>query len=252
MTTKFSSVVQKVVGTFKTGSPFKAVTWNVYYGSTVKVLEPVLKRLLKAGVSMFLMQEAGGDDITNMLERNGLKTYVFGQYRLAWDPKVWEAERTWYHELSDVVTHTTKGDAQVPLGAAIGRFKQVATGAKLKALSYHLPPHTQNPEWNKKTPNRWTALHEGVLELVNVAWRSRTKHMLFGGDDNVDEAEGNKNGRWDFMLNTAPLNLVRAPKPTHGNRRIDDFRVTGLKSGKGRVFKGGGDHGAYVREFDFV
>lgn len=230
---------------------FKAVTWNVYMGTQVKVLRPIAKKLVTDNVSLFLMQEAGGSDITEMLKDLGLETFVYEQWRLAWNPKIWDASNVHPRRLSDVVVDAKDPNA---MGwCAIGKFTHKPSKLDLKALSYHTPSHVQRPEWNENAPNRWRSLQEQMEAMVRLARGSRIKYHLYGGDDNVDEDDG-KAPRWNFMLRTDPLRQIQAPKPTHaGGRQIDDFRVAGLKTvGPGSVRVGGGDHKLFIQEFEFV
>lgn len=237
----------------ETSYDFEAVTWNVYHSTNTKVLNPILQRQLAAGVTFFFMQEADGDDITKMLEGNGLQTFSYKEWRLAWVPEVWQKLSTSSRQLSKVVVKG-KGSREFTVHGVLGRFKHKPTGKRLKALSYHTPAHVQRPEWNRGAPNRWEALQESFETITKLAKYSRTKHLLFAGDDNVDETKkGEPSKRWEFMLGETGMTQIQAPGGTKGKRRIDDFRFKNLVPvGKGRLAAGGGDHKLFACKFRFV
>lgn len=227
---------------------FKAVTWNVYYGTPVRVLESVLIGLLHAGVSIFFMQEAGGADITRMLKAHGLESVVFGQNRIAWNPNIWEKRHSW-HRRTSKITFRRSGRRPVVDKITVAILKHRATNKRLKAVSYHKPSHTQRAEWNRNAPNRWRILKDSMALFKRMAFGSAVRHLLFGGDDNIDERKDPR--RFRFMLNTG-LKQIQAPKPTKGNRKIDDFRIKGLvPDGEGEVRSGGGDHKLFICQFRF-
>lgn len=230
---------------------FKAVTWNVYHATKVDELEPILEDLLSDGVSMFLMQEAGGRDITRLLEKYGLETYVFDQYRLAWDPEVWQRLSTRHRLTSNKKVFGKRGAVKNHI--VVGRFRHRFSRRKLKVVSYHTPAHVQRPEWNRRAPNRWRVLRDAMALFSRMARNAGIRHLLFGGDDNVDESRssGGRKSRFNFLLRTG-LKQIQPPSGTHGNRKIDDFRVKGLEPvGRGYVRPGGGDHKLFVCRFRF-
>lgn len=231
---------------------FEAVVWNVYAGTEVDVLEPILRRLLHDGISMFLMNEAGGDDITKMLKRNGLKTIVYSQWRIAYAPQIWELLGKRARQTSTEVV-VSKKHGPVKNFFMVGRFRHIPSGRKVKVVSYHTPSHVQQPEWNRHAPNRWRVLKDAMALLRHMASQALVRHLLAGGDDNVDEEHGSKR-HWRFMLKPGTgLRQIRSPRPTHGgDRRIDDFRIKGLEPiGHGYVGDGGGDHKFFAMKFRF-
>ena len=228
---------------------FSSVVWNVYSGTPVRELEPVLRRLIREGVSMFLMNEAGGADITELLWKKGLETVVYKQWRIAFDPETWELLSHRAKKTSNAVVYS-KRNGPVENFFVIARFRHKPTGKKMKAISYHTPSHVQRPEWNREAPNRWQVLNDAMALLKFMASRRMSRYVLAGGDDNVDERHGSAR-RWRFMLRNG-LRQIQAPRPTKGQRKIDDFRIKGLEPvGNGYVGDGGGDHKFFVMRFRF-
>jgi hypothetical protein len=228
-------------------------TWNVFAGTDVDVLEPILQAELAAGVSFFFMQEAGGKDIDRMLRRNGLCTFVHDQFRLAWLPEVHEELHTRHRKTSNRTMDTAHGRKSNYV--ALGRFRHKPSGRKWKAGSYHTPAHVQRVEWNRGAPNRWEITKDAFRLFARIAANALVPHVVFAGDDNVDERNAGDGpiSRFDFLLK-GPLRQVQAPEPTHGGgRKIDDFRLKGMVPvGKGFVRRGGGDHKLFRLRLRFV
>jgi len=236
---------------------FKAVTWNVYNGTSPEKLRPILARLRRRGVTVFLMQEVIRADVRQMLREEGLRVaYATPQYVVAWDPDVWQREG----EVEDVRLgetnyYTTKGHP-VWCEAVRVTLRHKPSGKTIDALSYHTPAAVQRGGPNVAgVPLRVTALRESMASLRRLSRENRADAILYGGDDNVDERHGKG---WGFMLRAATgLRQVVAPASTHGSRKpgqgrkIDDFRVRDLRVGEGFVVEGGGDHRAHAREFTF-
>lgn len=234
------------------GSDFKAVTWNVYFGTPVSELRPILQRLLSDGVSLFLMQEMSNPLARRMLEDAGLEVhYVAYQWVVAWDPEVWSAQDVWGRRLSPTSFVRADGRGPIFVDSALATLQDRA-GRSLDVMSYHLPPNVQvrYPEARRLRIHRESAAT--WRELVDS---STSDAMLFGGDDNVDEKNGYRSDTdfWDFMLRKATgLRQVLAPTGTIGrNRRIDDFRIRGLQAGAGYTGNGGGDHRFFVSDFSW-
>jgi hypothetical protein len=230
---------------------FKAATWNVYYGTPLAELEPILQDLLADGVSLFLIQEGSQRGLPAMLKRNGLSSYrVYPQYVIAWTDE-WVDVALKGVRLSQTSYFRKGGKKPIPTEGAFAILSD-REGRTLTALSYHTPAHVQvRPE--NRPPRRFQALREAMETMKTLADLAETRAVLFGGDDNVDEARAFR-ADFRFMLRAATgLRQVVAPRPTHGHRtrgrRIDDFRVRGLKPGRGYVRDGGGDHRVHVREF---
>lgn len=231
---------------------FKAATWNVFHGTDVEDLEPILTRLIKQGVTVFLLQEAAGRDIAGMLRRAGLDYEAYGQHLIAWDRYTWRAKS--YDQLKLGETHYYRKDGKTPIWSEAVAVVLVhrQTGKVLDTMSYHTPAHVQVKP-GRRPKRRFRALVESMRTMRRRA--AARVHALYGGDDNVDEFRAFR-GTWRFMLKVGTgLRQVRAPRPTHGHRRrgrkIDDFRVKGLAVGDGQVLEGGGDHRVHVREFGF-
>lgn len=227
---------------------FKAATWNVFHGTAIEKLEPVLCRLLNDGVSLFLIQEGSHKGIEAMLARRGLHFYrAEPQCIIAWDPDLWVeddrqaaslAEQVFYRKGSHRATSTEA--AQVELHDRYGR--------SLLVVSYHTPAHVQVKP-SKRPKRRMQVLREAMRTLARLAKGAKTDAVLFGGDDNVDEFKAFRS-TWKFMLKAATgLTLVQPPHATHGKRKIDDFRVKGLEVGTGRTIGNPSDHDIHVRTF---
>jgi hypothetical protein len=247
---------------------FTAATWNVYHGSPVAQLRPVLRLLRADGVTLFLMQEVSNPDVRVMLHEEGLEVaFAPHQYAVAYDPAVWEREgvRRYNDALNAIVLRTYTVEA-VRLGSTrwfsttgapqwseavrvILRHKP--SGLTVDALSYHTPAGVQRggPAIDS-VPRRIAVLRESMATLTRLANEGRADAVLYGGDDNVDERHGTG---WDFMLPAATgLRQVVAPEGTHGPRKIDDFRVRGLTPMAGRVVENVSDHDIHVRAFRFA
>lgn len=239
---------------------FKAITWNVYHGTAVKELEPILKRQLKKGVSLLLMQEAGGRDITGMLRDNGLKSFTAPrQYVVAWDPELWVKAHAEKVRLSDQPYYAKGGDKEQYSDAARVILCD-REGRSLETVSYHTPAGVQKQEKNRPE-RRYIALVESMQTLGHMADDFPGTAVLYGGDDNWDENTGLQTPDVKpYLLGEATgLRQLQAPGATHGRnaprrgRQIDDFRIKrggGIRPvGKGWTADGGGDHRIHGREF---
>ena len=229
---------------------FRAVTWNVYYGTPVTELRPILRRLLADGVSVFLMQEMSNPDARRMLEQEGLDYhYVSYQWVVAWDPDVWSARDTWGKRLSPTSFVREDGRGPIYVDSALAHLEDRA-GRTLEVMSYHLPPNVQvtHPQ-----PERLQIHREAAASWRRLVGLSTADAMLYGGDDNVDENNGYLSGTsfWDYMRRSyTGLRQVVAPTGTISRyRRIDDFRTRGLLPGTGYTGNGGGDHKFFVSDF---
>lgn len=233
------------------GSTFKAATWNPYHGTELAVIEPILRSLLLDGVSVLLVQEALQDGLEDLFRANGLRTYRHDQYMVAWRPSVWKRVDVDAVRLSQTAWFAADRNRPKYVDAAAAILSDYS-GRTLTALSYHTPPHVQVPP-RERPERRVIALREAMASLSTIASTVPTRAVLFGGDDNVDEARAYERF-FRFMLEAATgLAQVQAPSATHGRvRRIDDFRVRGLKPLEGSVVPGGGDHRIHVREFAWL
>ena len=236
-----------MTGLDKPTPKFKAATWNVFHGTSVDTLLPVLEQLLAEGVSVLLLQEAAGADIATMLRSKGLKFARLDQCLVAWDP-IWACVNTADARLSET-RYSRVGGALAPPNRSPLVVLSDPWGRTLTAVSYHMPAGVQRGgKVNPKVPKRTRIIEESFGTMRDLAASAETRAILFGGDDNFDE----RRGRWDVLLRPfTRLKLVQAPRPTHGRRRIDDFRVRHLKPGKGSTLAGGGDHRVHVREFSW-
>lgn len=229
---------------------FGAATWNVYRKTSTTILAPILDQLLAEGVTVFLMQEAGGGDIRRMLRSRGLVTFLHPtQYRIAWHPARWVSRSSDAIRLAPAPFFGRGSSVPRWVDAARVILEERDTGRRVKTITYHTPPAVQrHGEPNPGVPARVAATRAAMATLAREAKDPTVDAYLFGGDDNVDERRGHG---WAFMLRAATgLRLVQAPEATHrGGRKIDDFRVRRLKPLDGRVIAGGGDHAAHIRRF---
>jgi hypothetical protein len=227
-----------------TRSTFRAATWNVYHGTKPSELAPLLAAQQGRGVSIFLFQELSQAGVRDMVVGAGLHlVFQPRQYGIAYNPDVWTELASGGIRLSDTAYYAKGGDNK-QYSDAVWAILGDHAGRTLTALSYHTPAHVQVADPPQR---RLQATRESMATLRRVARTAHTDACLFGGDDNVDEARGFRD-RFRFMLG-GPLKQVRAPAPTHGRRRIDDFRTTGLRALEGSVSPGGGDHRIHTRLF---
>lgn len=232
---------------------FTAATWNVYHGTDLAVLNPILRRLRHDGVSIFLIQEGQRDGLPALLAKRGLVPFRGGvECLVAYDPEVWELRRSRVVALSPT-TYFRKGGKPVPLMTSpVVRLRHRKSGKVLKALSYHTPSAVQRGgEENENAPARLAVTENAMRVLRRIASRSKVA-VLAGGDDNFDE----RLGFWrELTQGFTGLEVVQAPTGTHGSlrrgRRIDDFRTKGLRARSGYTIPGGGDHRVHVRRFDW-
>lgn len=232
---------------------FRAATWNVYHGTPLAELEPILHKLQAQDVSLFLLQEASRDGLQRMIRSAGLRCYyVAPQYVIAWAPALWDAVDRDAVVLSGTDFVRVGGQVVTRTPAALVELRHVS-GRHLTALTYHTPSGVQRGgEPNTAVSNRLQVLRESATTMRELADERDTDAVLFGGDDNVDERKGTG---WGFLRRRSTgLRQVQAPAATigrrePGDRRIDDFRVRGLQPLDGYVRPGGGDHRVHVRRF---
>lgn len=229
---------------------FTAATWNVFHGTPAPVIASTLAASRQRGVSVWLLQELSDPAARSAIRELGL-TLGFSprQYGIAWDPKVWCAVAPGRSERLGQTPYFRKGGGPEQFSDAHLEVLSDRLGRTLTALSYHAPPAVQRPN---PPSARWKALQETAASWRRLANESQARACLFGGDDNVDERL--RFGPWAFMLQAATgLRQVTASRPTHGKvRRIDDFRVRGLRPlGDGKVFNTASDHRIYEQRFDW-
>lgn len=228
---------------------FKAATFNVYHSSSAAKLRPNFKRLARENVTVILLQEFQQAATAKMVREEGWALIRGGNNAIAYRPEVWAiVGKSQIVELSPQPWLTQKG---YPMRLRSPRtvLRHKATGRTVDVVSYHTPPTVQRPNAPKR---RIAATRAAMKTLSRFGKQSTAKGhaVLYGGDDNVDEA---RYGHWGFMRMPATgLRQVRPPLPTHGNRRIDDFRIRGLKvANKGSVWPTASDHRVHTRRFQF-
>lgn len=223
---------------------FKAATWNVFHGTDLEDVEGTVRKILASGVSVILLQEATQDGLAESLEALGLGVISSGELTVAYHPAVWTGISGGGVRLSEEGFFRPGSDREVfPSGA--WAILSDAAGRTVTALSYHLPSHVQVAH---APARRLSALRASMKTLGTLAGAVHTNAVLFGGDDNVDESAA-----FRFMRRVATgLRQIQAPKGTHGKRRIDDFRVKGLRAGSGHVLETASDHKAHIRSFTWA
>jgi len=235
---------------FTAPARFKAVTWNPHHKTTLPNLERIATDLLNRNVRIGLMQEATRPGLPKMLRGLGLGAFKVGpEYLVWWDKEAFTRIAAEAVDLSPTEYSINGGGKRRQRAAAV--LLADNAGRTVEALSYHFPSMVQRGGPNAEVPNRVKALREATEALAVRARKSEAHACLYGGDDNVDVRNGNG---WDFMRKPATgLELVQAPRPTHGHaktgRKIDNFRVSGLAVGNGNVLPGGGDHRIHLRNF---
>lgn len=227
---------------------FTVATWNVFNDTPPERLPRILKALTHNGVSIILGQEFTNPINRQVLRDSGWEVFFHGpQWVVAWQPEVWVQIGTNGVRLAQTSYQNKRGH-EFHSDAAMAILSD-RVGRTLTAASYHLPSNVQVAN---QLPRRMQTLRESAEGLKALADLAQTRAFLSGGDDNVDERLNH--GPWDFLLGKATgLKQVQAPEATHGRtRKIDDFRVRGLKPLDGLVIPGGGDHKIHVREFGWA
>lgn len=230
---------------------FKAATWNLLHTVPAAQQAAPLAKARHHGVTLFLIQEADAPGIQQVFRDAGLETFLHPrQYMLAWDPAAWMARATWGTRLAPT-PYYAKGSSHEMYSEAAMAILCDEKGRTLTAMSYHTPAAVQVPT-SQATQHREQVTREAAATWGELARGAKTHACLFGGDDNVDEGRGGPR-RWGFLLRAATgLRQVQAPSGTHGQRRIDDFRVRGrLRVGDGWVMDTPGDHRLHGRTFSW-
>jgi hypothetical protein len=228
---------------------WQAATWNVYKGTPPGQLEQLLRARIADGVGLFLFQELSRPDVRAMIRDHGLRlTWTEPQYGIGWAPELWSPIGDKLDLVLSRHGYFTDHGAPMVTRACVQLLADQA-GRTVLAASYHTPPHVQAAH---APAARLVVLRDSMATLRQLRRHAHTTGVLAGGDDNVDEHAGlgSSSGAWRFMLRAATgLRQVQAPAGTHGRRRIDDFRVAGLRPLEGSTHPGGGDHRVHVRRF---
>ena len=227
---------------------FTAAVWNVHHSNGAAQLLPYAKKMRARGVDILILQEVKKAKNAPMAFRAAGYQIVHlePEYAVAWDKDRFDYMRHRSVILSDFDYWKSDNNALIVV------LRDRLTGRLVKVMSYHTPAHVQVPR-HPSFPKVSRVLREAAAKWTRIARRTPRAACLFAGDDNVDELKGwSPAGGWDFMLN-GPLKQVRAPEPTHGKRRIDDFRVRDLEPvGHGEVHPVGSDHRAFVQTFRYT
>lgn len=234
---------------------FRVATWNMGGGEgptgpTFGEVKSLLTQIREAKVSVLLGQEVQKDENIELLESLGYTVHQFGpECIVAWLSN-WVAAREFGEVLNPKHPYHRKDNPKDVLCKMPRVILCNKLGQTIDVGSYHTPSSVQEPN---KPVNRIAALREAMETMSDIADTSLCNGVLLGGDDNVDE-QGNAYGPWDFMRQGATgLRLLVAPKNTLGKRKVDDFRVKGLKAvDDGHVFHGPTDHNAHVQTLTFV
>jgi hypothetical protein len=234
---------------------FTAGTWNMGGGEgpdgpTFEQVQRVCNQMKNAGMSIGLFLEAQKDENVKHLHSLGYFTHQFGpESVVAWlDP--WVAARTWGMVLNEENPFFRKGGSK-PIFCRMARVVLCNPfGQSVDAGAYHTPSSVQEKVQPK---NRILALREAADNWQEIGEDSLCDAVLLGGDDNVDE-EGGAFGPWTFMTMAGTgLRQITAPRNTLGKRKVDDFRVKGLKPiDEGLVIQGPTHHNAHLQTFRFT
>lgn len=200
-------------------SQIRAVTFNVHRAEPTRAVRAVFRELdQERRRNLYLLQEVKArTGLVDMLREDfalGV-VHVEPEFAVAFDRERFEHIRHRRILMSPVRYWTINYALLVIL-------RDNATGRRLKVVSYHPPAHVQVPK-HPTFPKVSRVLRDWDDRIDTLARRSRTA-VLAGGDLNVDTGKGwHPRGGWGWLTD-GPLDQVRAPRPTHGKRRIDDFR----------------------------
>jgi hypothetical protein len=231
----------------------RIATWNMGGGEPMggpglEATTNVLQKLHKLRVEILLGQEAQENENIRAIKALGYRVHQAGPESIvAWLPHwhdVFRANRV----LNPNNPFFRPGRPDKPIYVHMANTRLCnKDGISLDLGSYHTPSSVQK---KNPPPNRMAALRESMDTLEELAKESLCDASCYGGDDNVDERKAY--GPWDFMLKRATgLKLVRAPKNTLRDRKVDDFRVRRLKPiGNGVVLDGPGHHNPFVQDFE--
>lgn len=228
---------------------------NVFHGTSAGTVAHHVGQHLDAGASIIYLQEAAGRDIRAALASLGLGYHQHGGNVVAWVPSRWTGLSMQKYDLT-TTAYFRKGGKTPIIIKSPGVILADERGRTLEALSYHGPPNVQRPD---PPPRRWAAGLEVQAALGDWAKVSVATAQLAAGDDNVDELQGfgAGTGRWAPWLTLHGLRQYRAPKATHGHRKIDDYRKrrgNPLRAvpATARVLAGPGDHDAHLRGWEWT
>lgn len=222
---------------------FGVTVWNLHArGLTFRELRPHRQRLvdeLRAGVTVFLLAEAMGSAVDQLLDQLGLQHRLarptiaptvpaaVAQTRVAWDPKRWRYLKHRTVQLNQTPWFARGGDGAIYSWMITVTLVDVETGERVTFGSYHTAPRVQVPP--KLRPwRRFAALREAAKSWRAVA-RSAARVVL-GGDSNVD-VDVATGGPWRFLRRAMTgLRIVATQRGTlDGSRRaIDQLRVKGV------------------------
>lgn len=210
---------------------FPVVTLNVFSGTPVKTLEPVLKKQRdQHNPWAWLMQEAQGRDITTMMNDLGYATVSDGQFRLAWLPLNPHTrigfQMLWWDRvhLSDT-PYFAKGDRDPIYSDGLHFVMADGYGRTVEGVNFHTPPFVQQPD-SASTLRRRKIAFESFATMGQIEDDSVATGFLAGGDMNIDPDTGRGAGddTWDpIKVAATGLRIVQAPAPTHDKRSIDNF-----------------------------
>ena len=204
---------------------FIVADWNAHHDSSYAEVERILGRLV-AEASVLILQEINksADRIPqNLAKKYGWRYRSAAEFAIVWDPEVWEFVR------SDLRVMSTKPYWASPNRALIVVLRHKRTGREVRFMSYHPPAHVQAP--GHVTHDNVMAVYRDFCNERQRIARNSNIPCCFAGDGNVDPKKGwaPPNG-WGFAFNQPPLDYVRAPEPTHGNRHIDEFMIDGVRA----------------------
>jgi hypothetical protein len=183
---------------------------------------------------LWMVQEAGGQDLTDLFAGQGLQTAVWDQYRLVWDPIRWVTCTTWAARLAETPWHHAGSKRPVYVEAQAAILFDKEAERTLEAWSYHMPPATQKDQAKGSYPHaRYDAFIEALKSLGQAAEDTTADGWISAGDDNWDEDGPLEDGGGiqtddlqSVMLGEAiGLRQVQAGTGTYRAREIDDYRI---------------------------
>lgn len=204
---------------------FTAVTYNVEHSNNARTLSKFFHRIADLVPDVWLLQEVKPHKgIEDLLQSMGFACRrVQPEFCIAWSEAVWTYVSSRRVQMSPIHYWTVNY-------AFIVVLEHRATGKRVRFMTYHPPAHVQGKSfkgWRKV----FAVLKDAVAKWNRIA-KSDGQDIVancFAGDDNVDEHKGwHPKGGWEFMLH-GPLKQITAPHGTHGGRKIDDFRVSGIR-----------------------
>jgi hypothetical protein len=200
----------------------ECITFNIYAGTNAKAVERALfAQRRQHNVTFGMMQEAGGDDITQAVQNAGFDTHVSGEYRTFWLPSAWVPIRHYVRQLSPQAWYREGGNTPV-YAKALCSILCDRWGRTVTAISAHAPSHVQGMDAPERRLEAWQDMF-GPGGLDGIAEEAETHAVVCGVDANLDPDTGYVRAGMKQALYDGTLRPLVTGKPTHGSRREIDF-----------------------------